>query len=72
MTGESVNLRRHEKRAVVACVLEANNKRVPVVLGLGGNNTQEIVAKLRSTIISMGFPHYCLFLLITINHRREE
>ena len=46
-TGESVTLSADEKKAVIACVLEANNKRVPVVLGLGGNNTQEIVSKLR-------------------------
>ncbi len=46
-TGESVTLSADEKRAVVECVLEANNKRVPVVLGLGGNNTLEIIDKLR-------------------------
>ncbi|MFN8153066.1 MAG: 4-hydroxy-tetrahydrodipicolinate synthase [Bacteroidia bacterium] len=46
-TGESVTLSADEKRAVIDCVLEANNKRVPVVMGLGGNNTQEIVSKLR-------------------------
>jgi 4-hydroxy-tetrahydrodipicolinate synthase len=41
-TGESVTLTADEKHAVVDCVLETNNNRVPVVLGLGGNNTQEI------------------------------
>lgn len=42
-TGESVTLSDNEKRAVVDFVLEINDKRVPVVLGLGGNNTQEIL-----------------------------
>ncbi len=42
-TGESVTLTRDEKRAVLDFVVEVNNKRVPVVLGLGGNNTRELV-----------------------------
>lgn len=48
-TGESVTLSSDEKKAVVDCVLEVNDKRVPIVLGLGGNNTQEILEKLRSS-----------------------
>lgn len=46
-TGESVTLTADEKHAVVDCVLETNNNRVPVVIGMGGNNTQEILGKLR-------------------------
>ena len=42
-TGESVTLTKEEKRTVVSIVLETVNKRVPVVLGLGGNNTQELL-----------------------------
>jgi 4-hydroxy-tetrahydrodipicolinate synthase len=42
-TGESVTLDKEEKAAVVAHVIAAANKRVPVVLGLGGNNTNEIL-----------------------------
>src|SRR5258705_1903147 len=42
-TGESVTLTKDEKRAVIDFVIEVNEKRVPVVLGLGGNNTGEIV-----------------------------
>lgn len=63
-TGESVTLTDDERRAVVECVLEANNKRVPVVLGVGGNNTHEILNKLRydsfegiSAILSVS-PYY--------------
>ncbi|MFZ7144826.1 MAG: 4-hydroxy-tetrahydrodipicolinate synthase [Bacteroidota bacterium] len=40
-TGESVTLTTNEKRAVVDFVIEINDKRLPIVLGLGGNNTQE-------------------------------
>lgn len=42
-TGESVTLTKDEKRAVLDLVIEVNEKRVPIVLGLGGNNTNEIV-----------------------------
>lgn len=42
-TGESVTLTEEEKRAVLDFVLEINNKRKPVILGVGGNNTREIL-----------------------------
>ena len=42
-TGESVTLTKDEKRAVLDFVIEVNEKRVPVVLGLGGNNTRDII-----------------------------
>ncbi|HOJ67146.1 MAG TPA: dihydrodipicolinate synthase family protein, partial [Paludibacteraceae bacterium] len=42
-TGESVTLSADEKRAVVDTVLEAANGRVPIVVGIGGNNTQDII-----------------------------
>lgn len=48
-TGESVTLNMNEKKAVVDCVLETNANRLPVVLGLGGNNTQEILEKIRQS-----------------------
>ncbi|MGE0636174.1 MAG: 4-hydroxy-tetrahydrodipicolinate synthase [Bacteroidia bacterium] len=42
-TGESVTLSKDEKKAVVKCVVSAAQKKVPVVLGHGGNNTQELL-----------------------------
>ena len=42
-TGESVTQSKDEKRAVIDHVLEINNGRVPVVVGMGGNCTREIV-----------------------------
>ncbi|MDQ3192599.1 MAG: 4-hydroxy-tetrahydrodipicolinate synthase [Bacteroidota bacterium] len=42
-TGETAVLTKDEKLAVVNHVIEITAKRVPLVLGLGGNNTQEIV-----------------------------
>ncbi len=41
-TGESVTLNNDEKIAVINFVIEAVNGRVPVVMGIGGNNTHEI------------------------------
>ena len=45
-TGESVTLSDQEKRAVTDTVLKANNGQVPVVLGMGGNNTASVLEKI--------------------------
>jgi 4-hydroxy-tetrahydrodipicolinate synthase len=42
-TGESVTLSKDEKKAVVNFVTDTVNCRIPVVVGIGGNNTQEIL-----------------------------
>ncbi len=42
-TGESVTLSLKEKNRVLDCVKKANNKRLPIVLGIGGNNTNKVV-----------------------------
>ena len=42
-TGETVTLTKDEKRAVVDVVVETNERRIPIVLGLGGNNTREVI-----------------------------
>ncbi len=42
-TGETATLTFSERSAVTDFVIEIVNKRIPVVLGLGGNNTQEIL-----------------------------
>jgi len=48
-TGESVTLSRDEKVAVLEFVVEIVNKRIPVVAGLGGNNTQEVINTIKAT-----------------------
>ena len=45
-TGESVTLTKEEKQEVLDAILEANNGTKPIVLGLGGNNTYELVQQL--------------------------
>lgn len=48
-TGESVTLSADEKNAVVSYVMDVVNGRVPVIIGIGGNNTQEIVNQVKNT-----------------------
>lgn len=42
-TGESVTLNQSEKIEVIDTVVKATSKRVPVVVGIGGNNTQDVI-----------------------------
>ena len=42
-TGESVTLSLEEKNKVLECVKKANKNRLPIVLGIGGNNTNNVV-----------------------------
>lgn len=42
-TGESVTLKKEEKRAILDFILEINNKRLPVVFGCGGYDTNELL-----------------------------
>jgi 4-hydroxy-tetrahydrodipicolinate synthase len=46
-TGESVTLSKEEKKAIISYVVEAVDGRVPVVCGIGGNNTQEVINAIR-------------------------
>lgn len=48
-TGENVTLTKEEKIAVTNTVIKATKGKVPVVLGIGGNNTSEVIATLKST-----------------------
>jgi 4-hydroxy-tetrahydrodipicolinate synthase len=42
-TGESVTLTKDEKKAIICYILEKIDNRVPLVVGIGGNNTQETI-----------------------------
>lgn len=46
-TGESVTLTKDEKQKVLQCIIDKNADRVPVVLGVGGNNTTEVCSQLK-------------------------
>jgi 4-hydroxy-tetrahydrodipicolinate synthase len=46
-TGESVTLSKDEKKAIISYVAEVNAGRLPLVIGIGGNCTQEIINAVR-------------------------
>lgn len=47
-TAENATLSATEKELVIATVVKANNKRLPLVLGVGGNHTHAILEELKS------------------------
>lgn len=51
-TAENATLSHAEKELVIQTVIEANNGRLPLVLGVGGNNTMEIVEELKTRDMS--------------------
>ena len=51
-TAESATLSADEKELVIKTIVEANNKRLPLVLGVGGNNTQKVVEELKNRDLS--------------------
>lgn len=48
-TGETATLSKKEKREVLKAVLEFNAGRLPIVYGLGGNNTQGLIDEIQAT-----------------------
>ncbi|PHK27740.1 dihydrodipicolinate synthase, partial [Nostoc linckia z16] len=51
-TAESATLTREEKELVIRTVIDANAGRLPLVLGVGGNNTAEVVQELKTRDLS--------------------
>lgn len=47
-TAESATLTNDEKELVIQTIVEANNKRLPLVLGVGGNNTSKVIEELKT------------------------
>ena len=48
-TGESVTLNQDEKLIVKQTIVEANNGRLPLVLGIGSNHTKALVDEIKNT-----------------------
>ncbi len=46
-TGEASTLTKDEKHALASYVKEAIDNRVPLLIGIGGNNTQEVINNIR-------------------------
>lgn len=51
-TAESATLSKEEKELVITTIVEANKGRLPLVLGVGGNNTAEVVTELKTRDLS--------------------
>jgi len=51
-TGESATITAKEKKEISATIIKANKGRVPLVIGIGGNNTAAVVEELQTTDLS--------------------
>lgn len=50
-TGESATLSKEEKKQVLNFVIENNPKKLPIVYGIGGNNTNSVLEEINSTTL---------------------
>ncbi|GCC53076.1 4-hydroxy-tetrahydrodipicolinate synthase [Chryseotalea sanaruensis] len=48
-TGESVTTSKEEKKAILAFVKANNRKNLPIVYGIGGSNTQDVIDNIKQT-----------------------
>ncbi|MCO4820517.1 MAG: 4-hydroxy-tetrahydrodipicolinate synthase [Flavobacteriaceae bacterium] len=51
-TAESATLSKSEKEAVMSTIKATNNMRLPLVLGIGGNNTAQVVTEIKQMDLS--------------------
>tara|TARA_R110002072_G_scaffold261258_1_gene419882 strand:+ start:34527 stop:35402 length:876 start_codon:yes stop_codon:yes gene_type:complete len=51
-TAESATLSKEEKQLVIDTVVATNSGRLPLVLGIGGNNTQQVIDEMKTRDLS--------------------
>ena len=51
-TAESSTITKEEKEQIIEVIVKTNKKRLPLVLGIGGNNTLEVVKELKARNLS--------------------
>ena len=51
-TGEATSVSKKEKIELINYVVKFNNNKLPLVLGLGGNNTKKIIEEIKETNLS--------------------
>jgi 4-hydroxy-tetrahydrodipicolinate synthase len=51
-TGESATISFEEKQQIVSFIANINSGRLPLVLGIGGNNTQAVIKEIQATELS--------------------
>jgi 4-hydroxy-tetrahydrodipicolinate synthase len=52
-TAESATMTKEEKEFVIKTIIDTNKGRLPMVLGVGGNNTAEVVEELKTRDLSL-------------------
>ena len=60
-TGEPATLTAKEKEEVKQTIIKTNNKRLPLVLGIGGNNTMMVAEEIKTTDLSA----FCAILSVS-------
>jgi len=60
-TGEPATLTSEEKELVIKTIIEANGARLPLVLGVGSNNTAQVVEELKTR----DFKHFSAILSVS-------
>ena len=48
-TGESATMNKEEKKSILEFIKANNSKNLPIVYGIGGNNTPEVVKEIQNT-----------------------
>lgn len=51
-TGEATSINESEKNKLISFIVKLNNKRLPLVLGLGGNNTNNLIKEINNIDLS--------------------
>lgn len=51
-TAEAATLEKEEKQLVIDTIIKANARRLPLVLGIGGNNTKEVIEEIKAADLS--------------------
>ena len=51
-TGEATSINEFEKKELINFIVKLNNKRLPLVLGIGGNNTNKLIKEINNTDLS--------------------
>ncbi|AWU45305.1 4-hydroxy-tetrahydrodipicolinate synthase [Blattabacterium punctulatus] len=51
-TAETSTLEKNEKKDIIECIKNFNYKKIPLILGIGGNNTENVIKKIKSINLS--------------------
>ena len=69
-TGESVTISKQEKQEIILTIKKTNAGRLPLVLGIGGNNTAKVIDEINNTNLS-DLPQYSQWHLIIASQPKK-